>query len=477
MMNRSRLLFAAVGAAACLIAAAGAELGFQAGRAPDHLRHTPVLLFRSVPAVDSGVPVDTAPAAGPRFPAPSVARVPISNREVERRLEAAGAGKGDLSISLAWQNLEDLDLWVEDPAGNRIYYKQPLAPSGGRLDVDRNAGPNFIGGAHLTNRPVENIFWPSGRAAPGTYRVYVHHFATRGRREPTAYVVVVRLGRGRQPRRLTGQVAPGEPEQLVYEFALDRDGRFAPVASVQPAPPAGLPDAPGAPAGDSSTRRDTPVAPERAVPAAEKLRPRTLLALMWVAFWAALLGLLPLALGSVRNRCLGIVPSVSFGPGGVLLRALAAGAASGIAGQVCYQELCRAGFPGPQDMLHVPGFMVAAASLGWTSAVLLPGLGRWAATCAGAAGGVPAALLVGMSAGGAGATPGRLAAAAVIGAAIGVLLALPQEAPATPPDAAESSDLPEPVTTAVLEPLTITPLRSGPVGRITTIDPPPYRQP
>jgi len=62
-----------------------------------------------------------------------------------------------VQITLSWTGAADLDLWVIEPSGTRIYYGDPASPSGGQLDVD-NRCDNFRVG-----RP-ENIFWPRGKA-------------------------------------------------------------------------------------------------------------------------------------------------------------------------------------------------------------------------------------------------------------------------------------------------------------------------
>lgn len=80
-------------------------------------------------------------------------------------------GTGDVQVTLTWQSVNDLDLRVTDPSGEVIYYAHRGAASGGILDVDANPGCN-----HLTPRPVENIFWPTGLAPAGQYVVQVHYF-------------------------------------------------------------------------------------------------------------------------------------------------------------------------------------------------------------------------------------------------------------------------------------------------------------
>ncbi len=95
---------------------------------------------------------------------------------VKEKVKAAG-GKVDgvLRVSLAWHNYDDLDLHLVEPSGYEIYYgnKYSVSPSGGKLDVDMNAG----GGT--TRQPVENICWSSLPKQEGKYRVVVNNFSHR----------------------------------------------------------------------------------------------------------------------------------------------------------------------------------------------------------------------------------------------------------------------------------------------------------
>jgi hypothetical protein len=106
--------------------------------------------------------------------------------DFSERLRQAGARSGDVQISLEWHNVNDLDLHVIDPTGERTFFSHPRSRSGGILDVDMNRG-----GVALTQRPVENIYWPERGAPRGTYRVEVVHFANHGGRDPTQFTVRV----------------------------------------------------------------------------------------------------------------------------------------------------------------------------------------------------------------------------------------------------------------------------------------------
>jgi hypothetical protein len=57
---------------------------------------------------------------------------------------------------------------VFDPAGEEIYYRNTTSASGGQLDHDANADC-----ASVDASPVENVFWPTGKAPSGSYTVVV----------------------------------------------------------------------------------------------------------------------------------------------------------------------------------------------------------------------------------------------------------------------------------------------------------------
>jgi hypothetical protein len=82
-------------------------------------------------------------------------------------------GTGDVQVTLTWNSLNDLDLYVVDPAGETIYFSHDTSLSGGKLDVDAN----LQCAENITSNPVENIFWPTGAAPEGTFKVYVNYYA------------------------------------------------------------------------------------------------------------------------------------------------------------------------------------------------------------------------------------------------------------------------------------------------------------
>ena len=74
-------------------------------------------------------------------------------------------GSGSLQVNLAWNtNESDIDLYVQDPDGETIYYLNDNSLSGGYLDRDDTNGFG-----------PENIFW-EGNAPDGDYLVYIDYY-------------------------------------------------------------------------------------------------------------------------------------------------------------------------------------------------------------------------------------------------------------------------------------------------------------
>jgi hypothetical protein len=133
-----------------------------------------------------------------------------SGKELSKRLKANGAGSGDIQVSLAWNNGNDLDLIMVCPSGEVIFFGRRRSACGGRLDIDRNAAGPF------DFAPVENIFWPTGTAPSGRFTVLVKHYRNHGSPDPTGYVVRV-TGDGKS-REFRGTVRAFQPPVRVHQF-------------------------------------------------------------------------------------------------------------------------------------------------------------------------------------------------------------------------------------------------------------------
>ena len=131
-----------------------------------------------------------------------------------KRLTKAKAKSGDIQVSLIWHNLNDLDLHVRAPSGQRIYYLQKASRCRGLLDVDMNAG------GRISFEPVENVFWPKGGAPYGEFVILVDHFNNQGGDDPTDYEVLVQVDG--ETHTFRGRISFGESIQEVFRFRRQR---------------------------------------------------------------------------------------------------------------------------------------------------------------------------------------------------------------------------------------------------------------
>jgi Ca-activated chloride channel family protein len=134
--------------------------------------------------------------------------------EMSARLAGAGAKTGDVRVSLIWHNRNDLDLHVIAPSREEIFYGNNRSQCGGELDVDMNVSGE-------TTKPVENIYWPKGRAPQGQYRVYVRNYSYHGRAIRETDFTVEVLNRG-ELSQYTGTVKGEGPRSdvVVCDFSL-----------------------------------------------------------------------------------------------------------------------------------------------------------------------------------------------------------------------------------------------------------------
>jgi hypothetical protein len=133
-----------------------------------------------------------------------------SGKELSERLASNGAGTGDVQVSMAWNNGNDIDVAVACPSGELIYFGHKRSACRGQLDIDRNAG----GPTDLS--PVENIFWATGDAPKGRFAVLVKHYANHGFPDPTGFIV--RVSVDGQTREFRGMVTANQPPVTVHQF-------------------------------------------------------------------------------------------------------------------------------------------------------------------------------------------------------------------------------------------------------------------
>ncbi|MFN3193670.1 MAG: hypothetical protein ACE361_24365 [Aureliella sp.] len=91
-----------------------------------------------------------------------------SSRSIQQKVANAGGMQGEVQFALAWKNINDLDIHVITPSGERISHLYKQSRFGGVLDVDMNVRGE-------SKEPVENVRWL--RNAPlGRYTVLVNLF-------------------------------------------------------------------------------------------------------------------------------------------------------------------------------------------------------------------------------------------------------------------------------------------------------------
>jgi hypothetical protein len=123
-------------------------------------------------------------------------------------------GTGDIQATLRWATTDDLDLAVTDPSGDTATYFSPNVASGGKLDVDANAGCSG-----QTETPIENIFWPPTQAPQGSYTVSVNLFTRCQGTGPISFTITL-LVQG-ETQTLTGTVDDQNPI-ATFPFSLSQ---------------------------------------------------------------------------------------------------------------------------------------------------------------------------------------------------------------------------------------------------------------
>ena len=155
-------------------------------------------------SVSEPPPTPASPSPAPAEP-PPVKSAPTleERREFDQRMSAAGAAMGEITVTLLWNSHGDLDLVVSCPTGRQLDYRNPTE-CGGTLDVDANTARD-----KLQDRPVENVFWPAGKAVSGAYRIAVRYIPRKDEQSPQETSYQVRLSRGGQESVFKGMIRPG----------------------------------------------------------------------------------------------------------------------------------------------------------------------------------------------------------------------------------------------------------------------------
>lgn len=157
-------------------------------------------------------------------------------------------GTGDIAFRLYWQGEEDLDLHVQEPSGATIYFQSRKTESGGELDIDCNSAADRI-----CRTPVENVFWPVGKAAEGDYTYWVELFQHSGQQRTVPFTLQVLLGKQVvHSEKGTMSVTVSASPKFHFQYRHGavqsepaRAGRRIPAATGRPAPPSPARRSPG----------------------------------------------------------------------------------------------------------------------------------------------------------------------------------------------------------------------------------------
>ncbi|CAG4997459.1 hypothetical protein DYBT9275_01780 [Dyadobacter sp. CECT 9275] len=121
---------------------------------------------------------------------------------------------GNPRFNLQFDNEDnvDLDLYVTDPTGETLSYRNTSSNSGGELDVDCLCD-------ECPNGPNENIFWPEDDSAPkGVYKFWVQYYGDCSNGGSTSSDFTVRVTNNRKVvNTYEGTLSSGRSTVWTYE--------------------------------------------------------------------------------------------------------------------------------------------------------------------------------------------------------------------------------------------------------------------
>ncbi len=135
------------------------------------------------------------------------------DNEIVERVQREGGDEGDVQITLAWDDYNDLDLHVYTPKKERIFFNKKKSSCGGELDVDMNVKPE-------SKTPVENVVWKNS-PPKGKYKVVVHfyrHHKKGGTKKESRYRLRVSI-KG-VVREYTGIIKKRQRMQVITSFTI-----------------------------------------------------------------------------------------------------------------------------------------------------------------------------------------------------------------------------------------------------------------
>jgi hypothetical protein len=136
--------------------------------------------------------------------------------------------KAEFIVTVTWPDNDpnDIDTWVQDPAGNLVWFR---AREGGMMHLDRDdrglANDTLvINGQQVVNPLNQEVVTVRG-FAPGEYTVNLHYYETQNGQAVTATVSVVKVNPRAEVVFYGSVDLPRKgDERTAARFTVDRDG-------------------------------------------------------------------------------------------------------------------------------------------------------------------------------------------------------------------------------------------------------------
>lgn len=137
--------------------------------------------------------------------------VSLESEDIDELRRDYGGSIGEVTITLAWQTTDDLDLHIVEPTGEIICFNNKVSSIGGRLDIDKNAGDVLI------SNPIENVYYKNNPPR-GKYGVFVKYYGAKSGMSTIPYRIFLNIG-GEQKQLNGTHYSVGEMH-AVYEFII-----------------------------------------------------------------------------------------------------------------------------------------------------------------------------------------------------------------------------------------------------------------
>lgn len=132
------------------------------------------------------------------------------DKDIDRIRDSLGGQTGEITVTLAWNSIDDLDLYLIEPNGESIYFQNKKSLNGGILDIDRNAEGNL-----LSENPIENIYYHS-TPPNGKYKILVNFYRDNSYQRAVPYKVYLKIGS--QTKSFQFEHINEGSTHLIYEF-------------------------------------------------------------------------------------------------------------------------------------------------------------------------------------------------------------------------------------------------------------------